>query len=151
MPCICDFIPLIMPTISLPSVCSFRSKEKEVESHDKTSLTDSSKLTDDLAENKCETQQTNCAKFLCVVILIVLVLLNATGIMIYIYHPDSEIKSNYNSVEENQNVIYLPCINGEITGKSHTVKDFICKQNSSRAIANLITLVRFTIFVMLFC
>jgi hypothetical protein len=80
---VCDF-PVI-----LPSVCSFRSKEKEVESHDKTSLTDSSKLTDDLAENKCETQQTNCAKFLCVVILIVLVLLNATGIMIYIYHPDS--------------------------------------------------------------
>ena len=150
MPCICDFIPLIMPTISLLSLCSFRSKEKEVESHDKTLLTDSSNLTDDLAEHKCETQQTNCAKFSCVVIL-VLVLLNATGIIIYICHPDSEIKSNYNSVEENQNVIYLPCINGEITGKSHTVKDFICKQNSSRAIANLITLVRFTIFVMLFC
>jgi hypothetical protein len=134
-----------MPTISLLSLCSFRSKEKEVESHDKT------KLTDDLAEHKCETQQTNCAKFSCVVILIVLVLLNATGIMIYTCHPDSEIKSNYNSVEENQNVIYLPCINGEITGKSHTVNDFICKHNSSRAIANLITLVRFTIFVMLFC
>ena len=139
-----------MPTISLLSLCSFRSKEKE-ESHDKTSLTDSSNLTDDLSEHKCETQQTKCAKCSCVVILIVLVLLNAIGIVIYICHSDSEIKSNYNSVEENQNVIYLPCINGEITGKSHTVKDFICKQNSSRAITNLITLVRFTIFVMLFC
>lgn len=142
-----------MPTISLWSLCPFRQKEEEVESNDKTSLTDSSKLTnsDDLAEHKGETHQTNCAKFPCVVILIVLVLLNVTGIMIYICHPDSEIKSNYNSVEENQNVIYLPCINDDITGKSDTVKDFLCKQNSSRAITNLITLVRFTIFFMLFC
>lgn len=144
-----------MPKICLRliSLCTFRPKEEQVDSDDKRSLTHSSKQTTDyLAEHKCETQQTNCAKFTvtCVVILLVLVLCNVTGIVILICHPDSEIKSNYNSVEENQNIIYLPCINGDLTEIPGTVKDFLCKENSSRAITNLIMLVRFTISVMLF-